>query len=325
MPASSAAASIVRPSAASRAKGFSQRTCLPAAMAASAISACVCGGVAMVTASTTVQREGLVDRGEGREGRRTAPARVVVLSGSRPTTAATSMPAAAQRAHVGHAAEPGADHRPHGSSGLPQYSPGGLGRAASRLVARQRMKRVREHLDPDGRGRAGRRAGADDADEVEFALSGELPVVERRVAPGSSSAAFGPSSSWIPRISSPGTLGQFLRRVTRADQVPRVDVEPAVALVGEPDDLGRRGEIGDPRPRQPLEVDDQPVLGRPFAQAGERLGGVLGRPTSPPKTSTALSERAPKTSAIANRSASPKRKTSSLSSEGGIDDLRRTR
>ena len=40
------------PSAASRANGFSQITCLPAAIAASASSAWVCGGVAIVTAST---------------------------------------------------------------------------------------------------------------------------------------------------------------------------------------------------------------------------------------------------------------------------------
>lgn len=47
-----AAASVTRPSSASRAKGFSQMTCFPAAMAASAITAWVWGGVAMATAST---------------------------------------------------------------------------------------------------------------------------------------------------------------------------------------------------------------------------------------------------------------------------------
>ena len=65
MPASSAAASIDRPSSASRAKGFSHSTCLPAAMAARAMGAWVRGGVAMVTASTSCKGEGVVHRGEG--------------------------------------------------------------------------------------------------------------------------------------------------------------------------------------------------------------------------------------------------------------------
>ena len=41
-----------RPRRASSANGFSQSTCLPARAAAIAMSACVCGGVAIVTAST---------------------------------------------------------------------------------------------------------------------------------------------------------------------------------------------------------------------------------------------------------------------------------
>ena len=52
MPAARAAASTRRASGASRANGFSQITCLPAAIAPRASSACVCGGVAIVTAST---------------------------------------------------------------------------------------------------------------------------------------------------------------------------------------------------------------------------------------------------------------------------------
>ena len=52
-PAASAAASMVRASAVSRAKGFSQMTCLPAAMASSASGPWVCGGVAIATASTS--------------------------------------------------------------------------------------------------------------------------------------------------------------------------------------------------------------------------------------------------------------------------------
>jgi hypothetical protein len=51
-PKSATFASIVRASSASRAKGFSQSTCFPAATAASTISAWVWGGVATATAST---------------------------------------------------------------------------------------------------------------------------------------------------------------------------------------------------------------------------------------------------------------------------------
>jgi hypothetical protein len=51
-PAASAAASSSRASAASRVNGFSHSTCLPAAITWCAMATCVCGGVAIVTAST---------------------------------------------------------------------------------------------------------------------------------------------------------------------------------------------------------------------------------------------------------------------------------
>ena len=81
------------PSVASRAKGFSHITCLPAAMAARAIAAWVCGGVAIGHRVDPVERQGVVHRGEG-PGISNSAARSAVLAGSRPTRARTSKPAA---------------------------------------------------------------------------------------------------------------------------------------------------------------------------------------------------------------------------------------
>ena len=100
------------------------------------------------------------------------------------------------------------------------------------------------------------------------------------------------------------------------DEVPGVDAMPAVGRVGRLHDPRGGGQVGDPRPRQPLDVHEQAVLGGPSAQAGEGLGGGL-EVQSPPKTSTALIDRAPTASATAKSSASPNRKTSSVSCSGG--------
>ena len=165
MPASSAAASTVRPSAASRAKGFSHSTCLPAAMAARAMGAWVWGGVATVTASTPSRANGLVHRGEGpgyvehggpvRRLGRVAPDQGHHLEPGRP-----------QGAHVGDAAEPGADHDHPGhraasstarvarAAAAPPRRPGGPG--ARRRTPPPRAGRSSRWRPVPGRGRPGR-------------------------------------------------------------------------------------------------------------------------------------------------------------------------
>ena len=62
--------------------------------------------------------------------------------------------------------------------------------------------------------------------------------------------------------------------------MPRVDIEPPVGPVGERHDLERGRQIGDPRPRQPFEVDQQSVVRRTVAQPGERGGGLLDAPVA---------------------------------------------
>ena len=132
MPAASAAASTIRASAASRAKGFSQITCLPAPMAARVMSAWVWGGVATVTASTPARLEGVVHRGEcerdveqrgpGRRLVRVPPDQGYHLEAGRP-----------QGAHVGHTAEAGPDHDTPASCGL-GHDPARVADAARRAA-----------------------------------------------------------------------------------------------------------------------------------------------------------------------------------------------
>ena len=94
MPASSAAASTARPSAASRAKGFSHSTCLPAAMAARAMACVGVGRGGDGDRVHAVEGEGLVHRGEGRGECRTWRPAPPSWPGRGPTRATTSNPAA---------------------------------------------------------------------------------------------------------------------------------------------------------------------------------------------------------------------------------------
>ena len=154
MPASSAAASMARPSAASRANGFSHSTCLPAAMAARAMGAWVWGGVAMVTASTPSQGEGVVHRGEGPGDAEQAGAlrrlgRVAADQGRHLEAGGLERP------HVGEAAEAGSEHDdpPHRAAASHTRA-GGFGGESGRLGGRPGLELVAEHLDAEGGCRA---------------------------------------------------------------------------------------------------------------------------------------------------------------------------
>jgi hypothetical protein len=92
-PARCAASCIARADAPSTANGFSHTTCRPAAAAAMVSSACVAGGVAIVTASVPEIASASVSDVHGCSIPRRA-ARRAVFSGSRPTSARTSNPAA---------------------------------------------------------------------------------------------------------------------------------------------------------------------------------------------------------------------------------------
>ena len=92
-PAASAAASICRASARSRAKGFSHITCLPALTASSTIGPCVCGGVATATMSMSGSAKVCAQLVDGR-GMPNIAARLAAFSASRPISACTSIPAA---------------------------------------------------------------------------------------------------------------------------------------------------------------------------------------------------------------------------------------
>ncbi len=63
--------------------------------------------------------------------------------------------------------------------------------------------------------------------------------------------------------------------------MPGVDIEAAVCPVRETHHLTRRRHVGDPRPRQPFKVHEQPVLGGAVAEQCERLGPLVDAPRSP--------------------------------------------
>ncbi len=109
-PARSAAAHMSSASAASRANGFSHKTCLPASIASSVIAAWVNGGVATATASTPGSDERVL---EGRQ-----PVRHLEAVGARSRLLLVAADervhveaGCAQRAQVGDATEAGShDH-----------------------------------------------------------------------------------------------------------------------------------------------------------------------------------------------------------------------
>ena len=107
-PAASAAANRRRASAASRANGFSHSTCFPASRASRTSGPWVCGGVAIVTASTPGSAHAPVRLVKAFSiSKRSARARV--FSGSRPTSPSTSKPAARNAPRVRETPEPRPD------------------------------------------------------------------------------------------------------------------------------------------------------------------------------------------------------------------------
>ena len=62
-----------------------------------------------------------------------------------------------------------------------------------------------------------------------------------------------------------------------AVQVPGIDEHTCVRGAGESDDLPRGRRIGDPRPRQELERDDDAVRSPPLGESGESLCHLLER------------------------------------------------
>ncbi len=159
-----------------------------------------------------------------------------------------------------------------------------LGRGEGRergVVGLHRPERVREHLDADRRGAPDRVEGPHDLDDVRGPFTGQQPRVHGLV--GDVRRCLGKRVTELHREDAfTGERGDVFQCGGAARAVPRVDDEAAVRAVGDAHDLPRGVHVRERRPREELEVHEQPVLGGAVAHASERLDrGVEGRLAAP--------------------------------------------
>ena len=191
-------------------------------------------------------------------------------------------PHCTQCAYMGVATEPRPHHGDPGHDTAASASTARVASAASRAAAAAPLAcRSSEKTSmPMGARCANRPERPQVADEVEGTLAREEPVVQRRVH----EIRLGLRRTVVHlhgQHECPGHPQQVLGAGARTGAVPHVDGEAAVGAAGQGHHLERRREVGDARPGQPFQVDQQPVLRRVVAQAREGGCRPVDAPVAP--------------------------------------------